>query len=91
MPTPYSRYRRSSTKCLVDVKSGRCKSCNDAHKKCDLRVTFQEFEKLARARQKQSATTEKAEEELEEAEAKVAEMIAAAYRLVAEARSRART
>lgn len=75
----------------MDVKSGRCKQCNDAHKKCDLRVTFQEFEKLARARQKQAADMEKAEEDLEDAERQAADMIAAAHKLVADARNRART
>lgn len=90
MPTPCSRCKRQGERCLVDVKSGRCKQCNDSHKKCDLRVTFQEFEKLARARQKQAADMERAEEELEDAEKKAQGMIESAHRLVAEARSKAR-
>jgi len=87
MPTPCSRCRRRSQQCFVDVRSGRCKSCNDDKKKCDLRVTFKEFERLAKAREELSVRVESAEDELEKAEA---EAIAAHEKVLA-ARQKART
>ena len=86
MPTPYDRYKRQNIPCLVDVRSGRCKTCNDSKKKCNLRVTFQEFEKLARARRSLSEQVESAEDELEAAEAAVV----AAHTKVLQARAKAR-
>ena len=71
MPTPCSRYRRQGQKCLIDVHSSRYKRCNDGKKKCDLRVTFKEFKKLAKAREVLSKRVEVAEDELEKAEAEV--------------------
>ena len=87
MPTPCSRCRRTGKRCLVDVHSGRCKSCNDDKKKCDLRVTFKEFEKMAKAREKLAERVESAEDELEKAEAEAV----AAHEKVLEARRKART
>jgi hypothetical protein len=87
MPTPCSRCRRRGQRCLVDVRSGRCKSCNDDKKKCDLRVTFKEFERLAKAREKLSERVESAEDELEKAEAEAV----AAHERVLDARRKART
>ena len=87
MPTPCSRCRRSGQRCLVDVRSGRCKRCNDDKKRCDLRVTFKEFERLAKAREKLSERVESAEDELEKAEAEAV----AAHQKVLSARQRART
>ena len=86
MPTPCSRCRRQGQKCLIDVHSGRCKRCNDDKKKCDLRVTFKEFEKLAKAREVLSERVEVAENELEKAEAEVV----AAHEKVLAARRKAR-
>lgn len=80
MPTPCSRCRRSGERCLVDVRSGRCKKCNDDKKKCDLRVSFKEFERLARVRQELSDKVDSAEDELEKAEA---EAVAAHERVLA--------
>ena len=71
MPTPCSRCRRQGQKCLINVHSGRYKRYNDDKKKCDLRVTFKEFEKLAKAREVLSERIEVAEDELEKAEAEV--------------------
>jgi len=71
---------------LVDVSSGRCKKCNDDKKKCDLRVTFKEFERLAKARQDLSEKVEVAEDALEKAENEAAE----AYERVLAARAKAR-
>jgi hypothetical protein len=87
MPTPCSRCRRRGQQCFVDVRSGRCKSCNDDKKKCDLRVTFKEFERLAKAREKLSERVESAEDELEKAEAEAV----AAHQKVLAARQKART
>jgi hypothetical protein len=86
MPTPCDRCRRQNVPCLVDVRSGRCKSCNDSKKRCNLRVTFQEFEKLAKARRSLSEQVESAEDELEAAEAAVV----AAHTKVLQARAKAR-
>ena len=66
--TLYSRYRRSSKRCLVDVRSGRYKRCNDNKKRYNLYITFKEFERLAKAREKLSERVESAEDELEKAE-----------------------
>ena len=90
MPTPCSKCRRSNERCLVDVRSGRCKRCNDNHYGCDLRVTFPEFEKLAKQRKKLCEDAEKAEDELDDAEREAAEMIEAAHEKVRKARAKAR-
>jgi midasin (ATPase involved in ribosome maturation) len=74
----------------VDVRSGRCKSCNDSHIRCDLRVTFKEFEKLAATRARLSKAADEAEDELEDAEKEAARLISAAHELVAKARMKAR-
>lgn len=86
MPTPCDRCKRLGQKCLVDVRSGRCKTCVDHKKRCNLRVTFKEFERLAKARQALSDQVESAEDELESAEAAVV----AAHEKVLKARARAR-
>lgn len=86
MPTPCSRCRRSGDTCFVNVRSGRCKKCNDNKKKCDLRVTFKEFEKLARVRQELSNKVDLAKDDLEKAEAEAV----AAHEKVLAARARAR-
>lgn len=92
MPTPCANCQNSKPpkRCLVDVRSGRCKSCNDSHVCCDLRVTFKEFERLAaiRARVLQEADT--AEDELKDAEKEAARLIAEAHEKVARARIKAR-
>jgi hypothetical protein len=72
---------------LVDIRSGRCKGCNDDHKPCDLRVTFKEFERLARLRSELVKKSEELEDELTLAE----EEAARAHLRVVEARNRART
>lgn len=92
MPTPCSRCKNANPpkQCLVDVRSGRCKSCSDSHVKCDLRVTFKEFEKLAATRTRLSKEADVAEDELEDAEKKAARLISEAHELVAKARSKAR-
>ena len=92
MPTPCSNCRKSTPpkRCLVDVRSGRCKSCNDLHVKCDLRVTFKEFEKLAATRARLSKEADSAEEELDDAEREAARLISEAHELVAKARAKAR-
>ena len=72
IPTPYSRCRRSSTKCLVDIRSSRYKTYNDAYKTYDLRVTFREFEKLARLRTKLIKKSEELDNELTRAKEEVA-------------------
>jgi hypothetical protein len=87
MPTPCSRCRRSGSKCLVDIRSGRYKTCNDAYKLCDLRVTFREFEKLARLRAELVKKSEELDNELTRAE----EEVARTYLRVIELRNRART
>jgi hypothetical protein len=75
---------------LVDVRSGRCKSYNDSHVRCDLRVTFKEFEKLAVTCACLSKEADTAEDELEEAEKEAACLIAEAHEKVAKARAKAR-
>lgn len=90
MPTPCSRCKRANERCLVDVRSGRCKRCNDNHWKCNLRVTFQEFERLAKQREKRAKEAEDAEEELDDAEREAAAMIEAAHEKVRKARAKAR-
>ena len=92
MPTPYTNCLKASPPrcCLVDVRSGRCKSCNDSHIRCDLRVTFKEFEKLAATRARLSKAADEAEDELEEAEKEATRLIIEAYKLVAKARTKAR-
>jgi hypothetical protein len=50
MPAPCSRYRRGGIECLIDIRLGRYKNCNDNYKSCDLRVTFKKFERLSRKR-----------------------------------------
>jgi hypothetical protein len=92
MPTPCTNCQKASPprRCLVDVRSGRCKSCNDSHVRCDLRVTFKEFEKLAATRARLSKEADTAEDELEEAEKEAARLIAEAHEKVAKARAKAR-
>lgn len=92
MPTPCSRCKNSNPpkQCFVDVRSGRCKSCSDSHVKCDLRVTFKEFEKLAATRTRLSKEADTAEDELENAEQEASRLIAEAHQLVAKARAKAR-
>ncbi|KAK0886358.1 hypothetical protein LTR02_018193, partial [Friedmanniomyces endolithicus] len=68
MPTPCGRCKRLRLECQVEVSSGRCTICAQAHKTCDLRVTFQEFQKLAGLREKLERQMEEAEQELSEAE-----------------------
>ena len=92
MPTPCTNCSKASPprRCLVDVRSGRCKSCNDSHIRCDLRVTFKEFEKLAATRARLSKAADEAEDELEDAEKEAARLISQAHEMVAKARSKAR-
>jgi hypothetical protein len=92
MPTPCTNCSKASPprRCLVDVRSGRCKSCNDSHLRCDLRVTFKEFEKLAATRARLSKAADEAEDELEDAEKEAARLIAEAHEMVAKARMKAR-
>jgi hypothetical protein len=87
MPTPCLRYRYSSSKYLVDIRSGRYKIYNDAYKPYDLRVTFREFEKLARLRVELVKKLEELDNELTRAE----EEVARTYLRVIELRNRART
>jgi hypothetical protein len=74
----------------VDVRSGRCKLCNNSHIRYNLRVTFKEFEKLATTRAQLSKAADEAEDKLEDAEKEAARLIAEAYKLVAKARTKAR-
>jgi hypothetical protein len=74
----------------VDVRSGRCKSCNDSYIRYDLRVTFKEFEKLAATRARLSKAADEAEDKLEDTEKEAARLIVEAYELVAKARAKAR-
>jgi hypothetical protein len=60
MPTPCSHCRTKNLVCRVDLKSGRCCECVRRAQKCSLRVTKQEFDRLAKMRKQ-------AEEELEKA------------------------
>ena len=68
IPTPYSRCRRQNLKYLVDIRSGRCKNCNDSHTKYNLRVTFKEFEKLAKLHTKLARQSEALEDKLSRTE-----------------------
>lgn len=92
MPTPCTNCSKASPlrRCLVDVRSGRCKLCNDSHTRYDLRVTFKEFEKLAATRARLSKAADEAEDKLEEAEKEAARLITEAHKLVAKARTKAR-
>jgi hypothetical protein len=92
MPTPYTNCSKVSPprRCLVDVRSGRCKSYNDSHIRYDLRVTFKEFEKLAATRARLSKAADEAEDKLEDTEKEAARLIVGAYELVAKARAKAR-
>jgi midasin (ATPase involved in ribosome maturation) len=58
--------------------------------RCDLRVTFKEFEKLAATRARLAKAADEAEDELEDAEKEAARLITAAHELVAKARTKAR-
>jgi CRISPR/Cas system CSM-associated protein Csm5 (group 7 of RAMP superfamily) len=92
MPTPCTNCSKASPprRCLVDIRSGRCKSYNDSHIRYDLRVTFKEFEKLAATCTRLSKAADEAEDELEDAEKEAARLIAKAYELIAKARMKAR-
>jgi midasin (ATPase involved in ribosome maturation) len=92
MPTPCTNYSKASPlrRCLVDVRSGHCKSYNDSHIRYDLRVTFKEFEKLTATRVRLSKAADEAEDELENAEKEATRLIAEAHELVAKARAKAR-
>ena len=92
MPTPCTTCSKASPPrcCLVDVRSGRCKSCNDLYIRYNLRVTFKEFEKLAATRARLSKAADEAEDELEEAEKEATRLITEAHELVAKARTKAR-
>lgn len=63
-----SRCRSRNEACMVDAKSVRCKRCVHNKKKCDLRVTFEEFERMARERLELAQRLDAAEKELEQAE-----------------------
>lgn len=63
-----SRCRGRNEDCLIDAKSVRCKKCLHDKKKCDLRVTFDEFERMARERLELANRLDAAEKELEQAE-----------------------
>ena len=86
MPTPYSRYKRQNKQYLVNVKSGRCLACNKAYKKCNLRITFKEFEQLVLARKRLSESVEEVEADLETVE----EALERAQERVQKARRKAR-
>jgi hypothetical protein len=58
--------------------------------RCNLRVTFKEFEKLAVTRARLSKEADTAEDELEEAEKEAICLIVEAYEKVAKARAKAR-
>lgn len=66
-----SRCARAGQGCFADVRSGRCEKCDKDRKKCDIRVTFKDFERLARSREMLSEQVDCAEDELEKAEAAV--------------------
>jgi len=68
MPTPCGRCKQLGLRCQVEVSSGRCTTCASQHKTCDLRVTYQEFQKLASVREKLEREMEEAEQELSDAE-----------------------
>jgi hypothetical protein len=92
IPTPYINCSKASPprRCLVDVCSGRYKSCNDLYLRYDLRVTFKEFEKLAATRARLSKAADEAEDELEDTKKEAARLIAEAYEMVAKVRIKAR-
>jgi hypothetical protein len=58
--------------------------------RCNLRVTFKEFEKLATTRARLSKEADIAEDKLEEAEKEAARLIVEAYKKVTKARTKAR-
>jgi phage-related tail protein len=58
--------------------------------RCNLRVTFKEFKKLAVTRARLSKEADIAEDELEEAEKEAARLIIEAHEKVAKARAKAR-
>jgi midasin (ATPase involved in ribosome maturation) len=92
MPIPCTNCQKASLLryCLVDVRSGRYKSCNNLHVRCDLRVTFKEFEKLAVTCTRLSKEADTAEDELEEAEKEATHLIAEVHEKVAKAWAKAR-
>jgi hypothetical protein len=92
MPTPYTNYSKASLprRCLVDVRSSRCKSCNDSHIRYNLRITFKEFEKLTTTRARLSKAADEVEDKLEDTEKEATRLIVEAYELVAKARTKAR-
>jgi hypothetical protein len=92
MPTPCTNCSKASPlrRCLVDVRSGRYKSCNDSYIRCDLRITFKEFEKLTTTRARLSKAADEAEDKLEDAEKEATRLIVEAHELVAKARAKAR-
>jgi hypothetical protein len=63
MPTPYSHCRTKNLVCRVDLKSGRYYECVRRAQKYSLRITKQEFNRLAKMRKQ-------VEEELEKAKGK---------------------
>lgn len=92
MPTPYTNCSKANLLryCLIDVRSGRYKSCNDLYIRYNLRITFKEFEKLATTRARLSKAADEVEDELEDAEKEAAYLIAEAHEIVAKARAKAR-
>ena len=92
MLTPYTNCSEVSLprRCLVDVRSGRYKSCNDSYTRYNLRVTFKEFEKLATTRVRLSKAADKVEDKLEDTEKEATRLIVEAYKLVIKARTKAR-
>lgn len=92
MPTPYSNCSKANPprRYLVDIRSGRCKSCNDLYVRYDLRVTFKEFEKLATTYARLSKAADEAEDKLEDTEKEAAYLIAKAHKIVTKARTKAR-
>jgi hypothetical protein len=91
MPTPCTNCSKANPprRCLVDVRSSRCKSYNDSHIRYDLRITFKEFEKLAATRARLLKAADEAEDKLEDTEKEAAYLIAEAHKLVTKARAKA--
>lgn len=87
---PCSRCSRQNQPCLIDSGSSRCKACRDAHKSCDLRVFFEQFDALARKRSHLRALAKEADEEAEMAEREALTAIADAQNRMSKARQKAR-
>lgn len=74
MPSACSRCERLGTACRVGARSGRCGGCVRSGKKCDVKLSHAEFQKLGEERLK-------LEHQLEDAEEQLAKYMAKARRL----------